>query len=99
MCVCAWGGRWVQDEIGVFSTNEIGICHFFADVKVFIVKMAKPAMAAYISHVNCAIVGLLSCRLFIYNCFQNLELACLNFMEINESAWESEKHERQMSDH
>ena len=97
--MCAWGGRWVQDEIGVFSTNEIGICHFFADVKVFIVKMAKPATAAYISHVNCAIVGLLSSRLFIYNCFQNLELACLNFMEINESAWESEKHERQMSDH
>ena len=92
MCVCAWGGRWVQDEIGVFSTNEIGICHFFADVKVFIVKMAKPAMAAYISHVNCAIVGLLSCRLFIYNCFQN-------FLLINESARESEKHERQMSDY
>ena len=87
------GGGWVQDGIGVFSTNKIGICHFFADVKVFLVKTSKPVTEACISHVNCAIVGFLSCRLFIYNWLQNLELACLNFMQIIESARESEKHD------
>ncbi len=59
--------------------------------------MAKPAMIAYISQVNYAIVDLLPCRLFIYNCFQNLELACFNFIQFDNFARESEKHERQMS--
>ena len=37
-CACVpEGGWWVQEGIGVF---RIGIGHFFADVKVFIVKMA-----------------------------------------------------------
>ena len=37
-CACVpEGGEQVQDGIGVFRN---GIGHFFADVKVFIVKMA-----------------------------------------------------------
>ena len=57
------------------------IRNFFPDVKVFIVKMAKPAMIAYISQVNCAILDLLPCRLFIYNCSKNLEQTCFNFIQ------------------
>ena len=88
----------VQDVTGVFSTSKIGLCYFFADLKLFTVKMAKPAMAACISHVKGGIVDFVSCKLFIYNCFQNLELACLNFFRLIDSARGSENHNKQMYD-
>ena len=48
--------------------------------------MAKPAMIAYISQVNYAIVDLLPCRLFIYKCFQNFEHACFNSIQFDNFA-------------
>ena len=101
-CACVpEGGGWVQDGSGVFSTNEIGICHFFADVKLFTVKMAKSATAACISHIKCAIVDFVSCKLFICNCFQILELASFNLLRFKDSARRSEKQKKdwQMSDY
>ena len=78
---------------GVFSTNKIGICYFFADLKLFTVKMSQPAMAACISHVKGAIMDFVSCKLFIYNYFQILGLFSFNLMRFEDSARGSEKHE------
>ena len=78
---------------GVFSTNKIGICYFLADVKLFTVKMAKPAMAACISHVKGAIVDFVSFKLFIYNCFQILGLSSFNLLRFEDFVRGSEKHE------
>ena len=99
VCVCVWGWWWVEDVTGVFSTNKIGICYFFADVKLFTVKMAKPAMAACISHVEGAIVNFVSCELFIYNCFQIVGLSSFNLLRFEDSAKGSEKYEWQMFDY
>ena len=97
VCVCEDGGGFKMWLVSL-APNKIGICYFFADVKLFTVKMAKPAMAACISHVKGAIVDFVSCKLFIYKCFQILGLSSFNLMRFKVSNRGSEKDDWQMSD-